>query len=164
RLAAHADEGDLLRTALDGLGVGHGVGAVGVAAAGSGQDLLPGAGHAGNGLPGGAVALEVGDESGVDVAVVQRPDEDGRHETAVLTELVDLGVRRPGEDHVLRHALDLDGRPGAAEEELVDLGLPGAEPGAGPGARRAAAITVPAAARAQLLLEVERLVDAFRVL
>src|SRR5581483_8770140 len=164
RLAAHADEGDLLRAALDGLGVGHGVGAVGVAASGRLQDLLLRAGHAGDRLPRRPVALQVGDEGGVDVAVVEGPDEDGRHEAAVLAELEDLLVGRPGEDDVLGDALHLDGRTGPAEEELVDLGLPGPEPGAGPRARGAAPVAVPAPARAELLLEVERLVDVLGVL
>ena len=76
----------------------------------------------------------------------------------------DLVVRRPGEDHVLRDALDLDGGAGAAEQELVDLRLPGPEAGAGPGAGRAAPLAVDAVVRAQLLLEVERLVDVLGVL
>src|SRR5205823_15035725 len=50
------------------------------------------------------------------------------------------------------------------EEELVDLRLPGPEPGAGPGARRAAPVAVAAAARAELVLEVERPVDVLGVL
>ena len=146
RLAAHADQADLLRPRPDRLGVGHGVGAVGVAAAGRGQDLLLGAGHAGDRLPRRAVALEVGDEGGVDVAVLHGPDEDGGHEAAVLAQLVDRVVGRPGEDHVLRDALHLDGGAGPAEQELVDLRLPGPEAGAGPGARRATPLAVAAAA------------------
>ena len=47
-----------------------------------------------------------------------------------------------------------------AEEVLVGLGLPGAEAGAGPGARRAALLAVAAVVGPELVLEVERLVAA----
>ena len=48
--------------------------------------------------------------------------------------LVDLGIGGPGQDDVLGDAVDLLRGPGAAEEVVVDLGLPAAEAGAGPGA------------------------------
>ena len=52
--------------------------------------LFAGAGHAGDRLPGRPVTLEVGDQGGVDVVVLQGPDEDGGDQPAVLAHLVDL--------------------------------------------------------------------------
>ena len=73
-----------------------------------------------------------------------RPDQDGRHEPAVLAHLVDHVVAGPGEQDVLVDAGHLVGLALAGEEVLVGLGLPGAEPGAGPGAGGAALLAVDA--------------------
>src|SRR5205085_4960885 len=159
----HADEGELGRAPGDGLLVGHGVGRVRVAAAGGGEDLLARLGHARDRFPTGAVAYEVGNQGGVDVAVVHGPDEDGAHEAAVLALLRHLRVGRLEEDDVLGDALDLFGLAGAAEEEVVDLGLPRPEAGARPRAVGAALLAVAAVAGAELLLDVEGLVDTLAV-
>ncbi len=144
-VAAHAHQGQLLGPAGHRLVVGHGGDRVGVAAAGGGQHLLPGGGDARHCLPRRAVTLEVGHEGSVDVAVLQAPHEQGRDQSTVLAQLVDVVVARPGQDDVLGDAVDLLGSAGAAEEVGVDLGLPGAEAGAGAGAGRAPPITMAAA-------------------
>src|SRR5690606_20949310 len=69
-------------------------------------------------------------------------------------------VARPRQEDVLVDAGRLVGLPGTGEQVLVGLRLPGAEARAGPGAGRAPLLAVEAVARAQLLLEVERLVGA----
>ena len=109
-------------------------------------------------------ALEVGGEGGVDVAVVHGPDEQRRHEAAVLADLVDHVVAGAGEEDVLVDARRLVGPADAGEEVLVRLGFPGPEPRARSGAGRAALLAVDAVVEAELLLEVERLVGARRVL
>src|SRR5712691_4386020 len=160
RLAAHADERQLLGAARHRVGIGHGVGRVRVAAARRGDDLVARTGHARDGLPRCAVTLEVRDQCGVDVAVVEPPEQDRGHEAAVLAPLVKLGVGCPGKDDVLGDAVDLVGPALAGEHVGVDLGFPVAEAGTRPRARRAPSVAVPAAAGAALLLQVERPVDA----
>ena len=103
-------------------------------------------------------------ERGVDVALVERPDEQGRHEPAVLAHLVDHVVAGPGQQDVLVDPGRLVGLAHPGEEVLVGLRLPRPEAGAGPRARRAALLAVDAVVEAQLLLEVEGLVRARRVL
>src|SRR5690606_23866913 len=115
---------------------------------------------AGHRLPGRAVALEERREGGVDVVVLHRPDEERGDEAAVLPHAVHHVVARPREQDVLVDAGRLVGPPGAGEQVLVGLRLPGPEAGAGPGAGGAALLAVDAVAGAQLLLEVERLVGA----
>src|SRR5205823_3147069 len=104
-------------------------------------------------LPTGAVAFEVAHQRGVDVVVFHRPQQDRRHQTAVLALLVDLGIGGAGEDDVLADPLHLGRRPLAPEEEAVDLGFPRPEAGAGPRAVGAAFVAVGATAGAALLLE-----------
>ena len=159
-LAAHAHQRQLLQPPLGGLGVGHGVGRVGVAAAGGGQHLVAVGGHAGDGLPAGGLALQVRHQGAVDDAVLQAPDEDGRHQPAVLADVVDEVVAGPGQDDVLvdpRHLVVVAAPP---EEVLVGLGFPGPEAGAGPGAGGAALHAVDAVVEAEFLLQVERVVLA----
>src|SRR5437588_2810133 len=141
-LAGHPDQGDLLRSALHGVGVGHGVRRVGVAGSGRSEDLVPGASHSRDGLPARPVALQVGDQRGVDVAVFHAPQQDGRDLAAVLAGLVDLGIGGARQHDVLGDAVHLGLYAGSAEHEGVDLGLPRAEPGAGPGAEGAALLPV----------------------
>ena len=85
-----------------------------------------------------------------------------RDEAAVLADRQQLRVGGPGEDDVLGDAVDLGLVPLATEEERVDLGLPGAESRAGPGAERAALLAVGAVVRPAHLGDVERAVDAVR--
>ena len=122
----------------------------------------------GHGLPAARAvlrsALEVRREGGVDVALVEGPDQQRRHEPAVLAHLVDHVVARAREEDVLVDAGRLVGLAHAGEEVLVGLRLPAAEARAGPGARRAALLAVDAVVEPELLLEVERLVRARRVL
>ena len=140
---------------------GQRVGRVGVAAAGGVEDLAPWwRPRPGLAFHDVAVALEERGERGVDVVVLQGPDEQGRHEAAVLAHAVDHVVAGPGQQDVLVDAGDLVGLAGAGEEVLVGLRLPGAEAGAGAGARGAALLAVDAVVGAQLVLEVERLVGA----
>ena len=160
RLARHAHQRQAAVAALEGLGQGQRVGRVRVAAACGVEDLLLAGGDAGLGLPRAAVALEVRDEGGVDVVVLQCPDEQRRHEPAVLAHAVHHVVAGAGEHDVLVDARDLVGLAGAGEEVLVGLGLPRPEAGAGPGAARAALLAVDAVVGAQLVLEVEGLVGA----
>ena len=162
RLARHAHERDAL-VFLREVHVGERVGGVRVAAAGRRDHVGTGARDAGDRLPRGAVALEVRHERGVDDVVLERVHEHGRHQPAVLADLVQLGVGGAGEAHVLEHAAQLADLAGPAEEELVDLGLPRPEAGAGPGARGAGLLAVAAVARAAEVLDLERLVDAVRV-
>ena len=114
---------------------------------------------AGHRLPGGAVAFEVADERGVDDVVLERVQEDRGDEPAVLADLGQHRVARPGEEDVLEDAGRLRRLACPAEEELVDLGLPGAEPRARAGARRAAALAVAAVVGRVAVLELERPVD-----
>ena len=123
-LTAHAHEGDALGAAFHRLGVGHGVRAVGVAAARRGDDVLRRACDARDGLPARAVALEVAHQRGIDDVLLQAVQEDRPDEATVLADLVDHRVGGAGEDDVLVDARDLVGRPGPAEEVLVDVGLP----------------------------------------
>ena len=90
RLAAHADQRDASRAPLEGLGVGQRVRRVRVAAAGRREDLVACCAA----TPG--IAFHVvpspsryDDERGVDVVVLERADEDRRHEPAVLADLVE---------------------------------------------------------------------------
>ncbi len=133
-LAAHADQGQAFGAVLHRFDIGQGVGRVGVARSGRGQDLLSGSGQAGNGLPGAAVSLEQGHQGGVDAIVFQAPQQDGRDQTAVLAPVVHLGVGGPGQEDVLADAVHLVGLAFSPEEVAVDLGLPVAKPGAGAGA------------------------------
>ena len=87
-------------------------------------------------------------------------DEQGRDEFAVLADGADLGVGGPGQHDVDSDARDLVLGPLAAEEVLVDLGLPGAKARAGPRAQRASLHPVGAALGPPVGLDVERLVAA----
>ena len=95
--------------------------------------------------------------------MVQRPDQDGGHEPAVLADLVHVLVAGAGEDDVLVDALELVGVAGATEEVLVDLGLPRPEPRTGSRAGGAAPLTVTAVVRTELFLQVKGLVLALGV-
>ena len=117
----------------------------------------------GDRLPRRAVAFEVRHERGVDDVVLERVHEHRRHEAAVLADLVQLGVGGAGEADVLEDAATLLGLARPAEQELVDLGLPRPEARARAGARRAGLVAVAAVAGAAEVLDLERLVDAVRV-
>ena len=162
-LAAHAHQGDALRPAGDGLGVGQRVGRVGVAGPGRGQHVLPVAGHRGHRLPRRAVALETRDERGVDHVVLEGPDQEGGDEAPVLADALHVGVGRPGQHRPAGDARDLLVRAGPAEEVGLDVGLPGPEAGAGPGAQGAALQAVGAVVGAAVGVHVEGLVDALGV-
>ena len=71
--------------------------------------------------------------------------------------LVDEVVARPGQKDVGVDARHLVGLAFAAEQVHVGLGLPGPEPGTGPGARGAALLSVRAVVEAQFVFEVEGL-------
>ena len=165
-LAAHADQGQLREARLLGLVEGQRVGRVGVAAAGA----RPGSRRGWRRRRGSAfhevgVALQVGHERGpVDVVVLHRPEQDRRHQAAVLAHLVDHVVRRPGQHDVGVDAGHLvvgagRGRRGARRPGRSHR----PEPGAGPGAAGAALLAVDAVVGAELVLEVERLVAALGV-
>ena len=101
-----------------GVLVGQRVGGVRVAAAGAAQHLFAVRGDERLGLPAVAVALELAGERGVDDAVVEAPDEDRRHEPAVLAAVVHLVVGCPHEQDVAVDAghlvgLGAHGRRGA---------------------------------------------------
>jgi len=155
-LAAHADQRDLLRAGLHCLVVGERVGRVRVATARAPQYVVAVERHARRGRPLVALALaDVRREGGVDVAMVECPDEDCRHEPAVLADLVDEVVGRPGQDDVLEHPRRLVGGAVAAEHEVVGLVFPRAEARAGTGATRAALLAMAAVFQPQFLFEVE---------
>ena len=139
------DQRDALFGLLEIL-VRHRVRRVRVAAAGRRDHLFTRARDAGDRLPRGAVAFEVGHERGVDDVVLERVHEDRGDETAVLADLEQLRIGGTREDDVLADAGDLVGVAGAAEEELVDLGLPRAKAWAGARARRARLVAVAAVA------------------
>ena len=160
RLAAHPDERDPLRAALDGLGVRHRVRGVRVAASRRGDDVVLGARDAGHGLPGRAVALEVRDEGRVDDVVLECVEQERRHEPTVLADLEEHGIGRAREHDVLRDARHLVGLAHPPEQELVGLGLPGAEPWARTRAGGAPLLPVAAVAGREAVLGLERLVDA----
>ena len=63
--------------------------------------VLLGAGDARDRLPRGAVALEVAHEGGVDHVVLERVQQDRRHEAAVLAHLGEHRVGGAGEHDVL---------------------------------------------------------------
>ena len=115
---------------------------------------------AGDGLPRRAVALEVGDERGVDHVALEAVEEDGGHEPAVLADLGEDGVGGPGQDDVGADPGDLVGLTGPPEQEVVDLGLPRPEAGTRARAARAALLAVRAVLRPEPLFGLERLVDA----
>ena len=112
----------------------------------------------------GAVALEVGHEGGVDVVVLERDSEDGRHEAAVLAHLGEHRVGGPGEHDVLEDARHLLGVAAAAEQ--VNSSISGSH------ARNRGQARVHDVqpfspwlqlSGPQLVLELERLVDALGV-
>ena len=113
RLARHADERDAFVFLLE-VHVRERVRGVRVAAAGRRDDVVAGAGDAGDRLPRGAVAFEVRDERGVDDVVLERVHEHRGHEPAVLADLVQLGVGGARQADVLEDAAQLFGltRPG----------------------------------------------------
>src|SRR5207302_694076 len=73
------------------------------------------------------------------------------------------GVGGLQEDDVLGDAFDFFWLARSTEEEVVDLRFPRPEAGTGSGAVRAPLLAVAAVARAELLLDVEGLVDALMV-
>src|SRR2546430_628514 len=158
-LAAHPDQREALGSALDRLVVRHRVGRVRVAAAGGGDDVLFGAGDAGLRLPGGPVTFEVRHERGVDDVALERVEQDRRYEAAVLADFGEHGIGGAGEHDVLRDAFDFDRLALTSEHELVDLGLPGPEARARPGAARAAFLALAAGVRPPAFLRLDRRVD-----
>ena len=142
---------------------GERVGAVRVAAAGGGEDLLLGRHDGRLGLPR-VVVLDAADQRGVDVVVLAQPDQHRRHEPAVLAHLVHHVVARPGEVQLAPDAGHLVGLADPAEQVHVGRRLPRPEARAGPGAGGAALLAVDAVVEAELLLEVERHVLALLVL
>ena len=160
RLTAHADEREVLQALLLGVFERERVGRVRVAAAGPAEHFVLVGGEARHGLPGGAVTIEEARERAVDDAVVEAPDEDGRHEAAVLAGLVHVLVGGADEHDVAVDADHLVGLARPAEEVLVGLRLPLTEAWAGAGAAGAALLAVDAVVGAELILEVEGLVLA----
>ena len=75
-------------------------------------------------LPRRAVALQVGHQGGVDVAVLHGPDEDGRHQPAVLARLDAPRDRRPGPGRCPWRSRRPRRLAGSAEQVGVGLGLP----------------------------------------
>jgi len=134
-----------------------------VAAPGRREDLVLVRGDTGLGLPRGAVALEVRHERGIDVALVHGPDEQRRHEAAVLTHPMHHVVARPGQHDVAVDARQLLDRAQPPEQMIVGLGLPRPEAGTRPGAARASLLPVAAVSGTELVLEVERLVAALHM-
>ncbi len=136
--AAHADERDALGAALDRVVVGEQVGRVGVARPGGGDDVVAGTRHHGHRAPRRAVALEAAHQRRVDDVVLERVDEQRRHEAAVLADRDELGVGGARQQDVAE-APDLVVGALAAEAVAVDLALPVAKARAGARAHRAAA-------------------------
>jgi len=98
----------------------------------------------------------VRDERSVDDPVVKAPDEDGRHQPTILSQFVNGVVDSAGQQHILVHAGHLVVLAAPSEQVTVGFGLPVSEPGAGPGAGRAALLSVDTVVEPQLLLKVER--------
>src|SRR5262249_48691163 len=158
-LTAHPDQRDALRTSLDRVVVCQRVRRVRIPTASRGDDVLPRAGDARNGLPRGSVALEVRHERGVDDVVLEAVQQDRRYQPAVLANVVEHRIACPRQHDVLVDARHLIGLTNPAEQVLVDLRLPHLEAWARPRAARAALLAMTAIVGAETLLELERLVS-----
>ncbi len=112
----------------------------------------------GIGLPGRPVALEPRHERGVDEVVLEGPDEEGGDQPAVLPAALHLGIGRPCQHGPAGDARHLLVGPGPPEEMVLDVGLPGAEAGAGAGAEGAPLLAVGAVVGPAVGQDVERLV------
>ena len=162
RLAAHADEGQPAEPLLLGLAEGQRVGAVGVAAAGRGEDLGAVVDEHRLGLPG-VVVLDARDHRRVDVVVLEQPDRASPTRTRRPGRAGVASRRRPGSAAAAARS-----RPSRRARAPDRTGggrrrLPRPEPRTRPRARRAALDPVDAVAGAELVLEVEREVLALGV-
>src|SRR4029079_18722853 len=81
----------------------------------------------------------------------------------VLADFVEFTVGRARQADVLEHARHFLGLTGPAEQELVDLRLPRAEPRAAARARGALLVAVAAIGRTAVILDLLRLVHAVLV-
>ena len=135
-LTAHADERDALGALFHGLRIGERVGRVGVAAPGGGEHSRAVVHHGRHSLPC-RPAFECRDEGGVDRVVLERPDQDRRHEAAVLPGFQKLRISGRARLMSAGDACDLVLGSFAPEHRRVDLGLPGPKARAGPGAHGA---------------------------
>src|ERR1039458_5422968 len=125
--------------------------------------MLAGLRHASNGLPGRAVAFQVGHEGRIDDVVLEGVDEDGRHEATVLPCLVDDWIRRPCEDDLLRDPEHLIVKAITPEDVRVDVGFPLPEPRAGSRAQSATLDATSAVLGTAFSLNVKGLVAATSV-
>ncbi len=95
--------------------------------------------------------------------MLQSPDQQRRDKASILAGRQQLGIGGLSEDHVLRDAIHLVGFALTAEEERVDLRLPGTEPWAGSRAEGAALLAVGAVVRPAHLRDMERAVNTILV-
>ena len=146
--------------ARHGLCVGEGVGRVRVATTGGGAYLVPGAGHR-RALPASPSRRPPGPTR------VRRRCGRARGTTDKSADTTppswpgeEIRVRRPRQQDGLGHARLFFGEPRPAEKKGVRFGLPVPEARAGTRAAGAATQAVAAAARAELLLQMEGPIDA----
>ena len=91
--------------------------------------------------------------------MLEGPDEEGGHQPAVLSGALHRRIGCPRQHRAPRDARHLLVVAGPAEQVVLDLGLPGAEARAGPGAQGATLEAVGAVVRPAVGVDVERLVD-----
>ena len=166
RLAAHAYQCETLEAFFFGLGIGHGVGRIGVAATCACENLFAIGGDTGDGLPAASLdpALEMAHQCAIEDVVFKAPDEDGRYQAAILASLIDEVIASPYQQDVFEDSRHLVGFADSAEEVFIGLGFPIAETRAGPGAAGAPLFAMYAIGCAEFVFEMERLVVARFVL
>ena len=91
--------------------------------------------------------------------MLEGPDEECGHQSAVLPDALYGGIGGPGQHGAAGDAGHLVVGAGTPEQVGLDFGLPGAEAGAGPGAQRAALQAVGAVVGPAVGVHVEGPVD-----
>jgi hypothetical protein len=95
--------------------------------------------------------------------MLQSPEQDCRHQTTVLANLMHHGIRGSGQQNVLKDPGNLIVVSGPSKEMLVSLTFPEAKPGTGPCATGAAFYAMAAVVWTKFVLKMERLVAALFV-
>ena len=90
--------------------------------------------------------------------MLEGPDEEGGDQSTVLPAALHLGIGGPGQHGPAGDARHLLVGPGPSEQMVLDVGLPGAEAGAGAGAQRAPLLAVGAVVGPAVGQDVEGLV------